>query len=429
MISSYINPITDSPLPDYCEDFLLPDLEDPDETPEEVHTFQPNVVQASQPEVLDKAERRRIKNRDSARISRERKKTKLDKLEKIESAFVEFRGMVEGLLRLGVSSEIEADLQNLVELSETDIPAAIAKIQSLFRKVFTNSSEPSRTPIPLDPSPKPEERLTVSLLYRYISKNPPDYDSAFNVAQRLFSDFTDRKLKGDASRSLMNSFSSLIERGQSELSKPFFAWIHFALTHMHQINGSKNIYYIVAGYEQAVALGSQEAIIYLAEALEQRGVETEDERNRIIELYQIADISQSLFNLGYIFQKGWAGTNADGSEWFDVALINLELAEDYFRQSFAKDSTNFDALTAIGETMLLDKARLTDERQEEAIRYYNQASSMGSQEARYLLALLYRDSGQKEKAIQELTQLGPKACDDALYTDALRLLRILKDTQ
>ena len=234
-----------------------------------------------------------------------------------------------------------------------------------------------------------------------------------------------KQLKGKAPSALVNVFTELTERGQDALSQPFFAWIQFALTRIQENSGAMDQEELIAGYERAVKLGCAEAAESLAEVLESRGVQTAEERARIIELYELANSSQTLYNLGFIFQKGWTATSPTEEHTFDAAFINLERAEFYFRKSYSIDLANLDALTAIAETILLDAERLTEERIQEALALYSQAINAGSQEARYLRALYLGDAGKIGDAVSELTIVSKESTDLTLRQDAQAQLALL----
>lgn len=439
MIRLYPNPITDSPLPEVYDFFTLdndaPDLQEqqdsgslsPYQEVEKDRDYKEG-VQVELP-TLTKKDLRKIKNRDAARDSRKRKQMQLDRLEKIESSISQFGQQVHSLLAQGLQSELGADLKRLTVLSETDAVGALKFLQTLFMKTITKNAlfQVNSSPMPEEPAMQ-EEILSVSLLRQCIAKKPTDYGKAFELSKKLFFHFTHNHLKANSPHALLKCFVELTERGQDTLSQPFFAWIHFALARMYEIKGTKDKMEIVAGYERALDLGCHEAAAYLADALEAQGVNTQEERARIIELYQKAGTSETLYNLGFIYQKGWAATSLLKEETYDDALVNLEFAEAYFRQSYIKDPNNYEAITSIAETIFMDTERLTDERRIEAMTLYQQAIDQGSQEACYLLALVYRKLGQHDQAIQTLTKINSVTCDAALYKEASALLQVCKDS-
>jgi hypothetical protein len=87
-------------------------------------------------EIVDKAERRRVANKESARRSRTRKKEQLDRLETLES-------VISGFIPFGPTidnSKYSNELIVLRKLCLTDTSTALPKIQEFLIKIIEENS-------------------------------------------------------------------------------------------------------------------------------------------------------------------------------------------------------------------------------------------------------------------------------------------------
>ncbi len=334
-------------------------------------------------------------------------------------------------------------------LQKQEVKKKIDKVQEIAGDFFEN----------------PTAKNGCAILRQYADAK--DYPKAFELSKILIERLIRSHFKGKAQHNLIALFSDFSKLKIDDLTKPFYGWILFALT-WNEAKKCKDIEKILSKYERAAIFGcsiasyykamllqnagreneaikewercidlfgdeacSKDAAEELVQLLETKAVETPDQRNRIIELYKKAESANGFYNLGFIFQKGWASTSHDHVIHFDDHLIDLPLAESYFRKSQEWAPDEIDTITAIAETIMADKTRLTKDRCQEAMDLYQMAIDQGSKEAIYLRALVYLDENNQDAAISELKKLDINpACaasdsDAIIHKDALLKLAML----
>ncbi len=191
-------------------------------------------------------------------------------------------------------------------------------------------------------------------------------------------------------------------------------------------------------YAAGYALGCPECAECLATLLQTTCVATNEERQRVVDLYTFAKdkgddftACQAAFNLGVIYQTGWYKTSAAQEREYSDDQKNLELALSNFKTSLARDSKVDESQTgaiacAIAETIFMDQENLTEEKHQEAMKHLESAIAAKSLDAAVLYAqLLMHGNGYLEKdtdgAITALEALDKdtSASEPALNLDVL----------